>query len=78
MVNVGEGEVDRTISLAAACQLLCQTEERSSSALAVVGGAGGRPEVAQQVLLRVQPGALYHQEGAEGRPAKQLDKFKME
>ena len=78
LVNVRQGEVDRTISRAAACQVLSQAEERSRSALAVVGGGGDGTEVAQQVLLRVQPGALYHQERAECCPAKQLDTFKVE
>lgn len=73
LLHVGDGEVDRPPRLAAAGQLLSQTEAGGGSALAVVGGAG----VAHQLLLSVQPGALYHQERTESRPAKQLEMFKL-
>ena len=72
-LHIGHGEVDRPPRLAAAGQLLSQTEAGGGSALAVVGGAG----VAHQLLLSVQPGALYHQERTESRPAKQLEMFKL-
>ena len=73
-LHVGDSEVDRPPRLAAAGQLLSQTEAGGGSALAVVGGAG----VAHQLLLSVQPGALYHQERTESRPAKQLETFEVE